>query len=110
MSRKKYCPGVQLRSFFELFAHERMHNRRHGKPGLYYFGSDTVRPKPFAFIYSMQIRTIDHAMQTGHLRVAERIWQEAEQRLTIMSPAEFSKALDAAGSQNNQEDTDGKES
>ena len=76
MSRAKYCPGVQLRSFFELFAHERMHNRQHDKPGLYYFGSDSVRPKPFAIIYSMTIATVDHAMQTGHLRVADKINQE----------------------------------
>ncbi len=76
MSRAKYCPGVQLRSFFELFAHERMHNRQYGRPGLYYWGTDPVRPKPFAVIYAMTIATVDLAMQHGHLRVAEKIRQE----------------------------------
>lgn len=75
-SRRKYRPGVDLHSFFELFAHERMHNRRHGKPGLYYFGSDTTRPKTFAIIYQMTISTVDHAMQRGRLWVAEKINQE----------------------------------
>ena len=76
MSRAKYRPGARLGSFFELFAYERMHNRQHGKPGLYYWGTDPVRPKTFAVIYQMTIATVDHAMQTGHLRVADKINQE----------------------------------
>lgn len=77
MSRRQYRPGVQIMSFFELFAHERMINRATGKPGVYYIHQLGGNPKPFAFIYNMQLGYVDRLMQGGALRVADRITEEA---------------------------------